>query len=88
MALVANSIGCQELRTVSSRNAKVAVEELEFDRDATVPVWVPTILTQGSLPAASGMNLAFAECKHLMESVCNGQSSDEANWPDTDDGLG
>jgi hypothetical protein len=46
--VAADSPGREQLRKVTQRHAIIQVVELEFARDATVPVYLPTILTKGS----------------------------------------
>ena len=48
--MVAVSSGCEQLLKVTKRHANVQVVELEFEGDATVPVYVPTVRTKGRLP--------------------------------------
>lgn len=48
--MVGASSGREPLLKVTKRHANMQVVELEFDRDATVPVYVPTVLTKGALP--------------------------------------
>ena len=61
--MVANSSGCEPLLKVTKRNAYTKVVELEFDGDATRPVWVPTIITKGSAAPSFHENICNAQCK-------------------------
>lgn len=61
--MVANSSGTEQLLKVTKRTACIQVVELEFDRDATVPVWVPTILTKGSVGASCSDYPCSSHCK-------------------------
>lgn len=81
-------LGVQDLQKVTKRNAHVQVVELEFDGDATVPVYVPTILTKGSALDVGNINSGDPECKEeLVEGnsmVCITTSSLVKNGPRTD----
>lgn len=61
--MVAASSGCEQLLKVTKRHANIQVVELEFDGDATVPVYVPTVLTKGTLPPMYNDNGGSSECK-------------------------
>merc|ERR1719158_2375431 len=47
-----DSSGCEKLQRVTRRYGYLQVVELEFKDDATVPVYVPTILTKGAIPGS------------------------------------
>lgn len=53
--------GCEQLQSITKRHATPRVVELEFEGDATVPVYLPTILTKGSLPVPYSDN--HNQCK-------------------------
>eukprot|EP00931_Biecheleriopsis_adriatica_P121343 TRINITY_DN96425_c0_g1_i1.p2 TRINITY_DN96425_c0_g1~~TRINITY_DN96425_c0_g1_i1.p2 ORF type:complete len:219 (-),score=37.04 TRINITY_DN96425_c0_g1_i1:25-681(-) len=71
LVLVAN-MGVQPLQRVTKRVANVQVVELEFDEDATVPVYLPTILTKGSVLDTSNAASSNPVCKE--ESLDNNSS--------------
>ena len=64
------------MQKVTKRHAHIQVVELEFDGDATVPVYVPTILTKGSDPASHNDDSGNSRCKeepldcNPMDTIC------------------
>jgi len=55
--------GTPRLLKVTKRIAYTQVVELEFDGDATVPVWVPNILTKGSAASSFDDYTSNSQCK-------------------------
>ena len=51
---------------MTKRSAHVQFVELEFEGDATVPVYVPTILTKGSALDEGSANSGDLECKEEL----------------------
>jgi hypothetical protein len=70
---------CEQLRKVTTRHACIEVVELGFAGDATIPVYVPSILTKGSLPRSSSENGSI-ECKEepLDENFWRNYEMDDA----------
>jgi len=96
-----DSSGSERLQEVKKRYEWTKVVELGFEGDATVPVYVPTILTKGCLPGADTATLIHLckeepdmtepDAQNLGERGSpskRGQPHDEdSDIPSTDDGF-
>lgn len=80
--MVANSSGCEPLLKVTKRTAYTQVVELEFDGDASMPVWVPAIITKGSIAPSFHEYTRSAQCKEEkvdmdMDGMAVGEGNDD-----------
>lgn len=91
-SVATDSYGCEQLQKVTQRYATIQVVELEFDRDATIPAYLPTILTKGSAP---GLNIDDGNSQVKQESTDGnymdidtpGTAVGYSEYPDTEDGF-